>query len=1137
MGLKPLDSFFAPQILRKGTALSNARKIELDHVDEFFVRAFVNDTAWCYVYINWNFKGRLGLECECDQAQEGFLCEHIWATIQTVNGLGECALPSKVKSLIWLDEDEVEAIDDASDSEALSEIKNQFRRSEQPEKSKANGSQSGGQARIESDADSLVDRNAPNIIDVEFRQKSGSQEASLGPVLDERELGSLLGPLAEFGARQRTTGVIKGRPKNQLVYGLSINRSEFEPEPKLRLYFREPGSDSLRPLTPNRPAYNLEIGLEPEDKRLLQIIRDFNVGRSHWYSNHEHFSLDRVRLELILPDLIATGRFGLLPKPNRDPSDQGFLIIRHLDERQWQTKILVQEDPSGTNWQVHCRLWHAESATSLTDDFLIAFGQVFHADRCLGLPETQRMLLQRLLEKPIRVPKRNKAQFRRFLYERLSLEALELPPELQLREMAVAPQGALRLEKQASFWRGEVGVQYQDNFVPLASPQQLVFDPYSDQFFPRDIPREVELHGEIVELVTENLARISAGQDLLQVNAGNLLKVVHRMLDKGWAVSVAKEKIRQGGEFRIDIASGIDWFDLSGEMEFGDEVLPLPEILKRLEDNGFVRLDNGALGVLPDDWQKKFAALLKLGKTQDQSIRFNQSQAFLLDAMLAEREFVSFDKAFAKFRQRIRQFDGIEPRAVRPTFQGELRPYQLEGHSWLHFLRDFGLGGCLADDMGLGKTVQVLAMLDTWRQDRKRKKKQPEHRPSLLVVPKSLIFNWQAEAAKFAPRLRVLDFSGIGREALRDQIAESDIVLTTYGTLRRDITWLSEIEFDYAILDEAQAIKNSDSQTAKATRLIRAEHRLALSGTPVENRLSDLWSIFEFLNPGMLGSSQAFAELGNEGEKESLERLSKALRPLLLRRTKQQVLKDLPDKTEQTLFCEMEGRQREIYEEVAEFYRQSLLKKVQQEGIRKSKIHVLEALLRLRQIACHPALVNLDVNPKKARAKSAKFEVLLEQLESVISEGHKALVFSQFTSLLALLKPELEKRKIKFEYLDGGTRDRKSCVERFNKNDNIPLFLLSLKAGGHGLNLTSADYVFILDPWWNPAVEAQAIDRAHRIGQQRHVFGYRLIAKDTIEEKIIQLQQSKRQLAEAIISEDSSVIGSLTVEDLELLLK
>jgi hypothetical protein len=1114
MGLKPLDSFFSPAVRRKGITLFHAEDVEMDHLNEFVVRAFVTDTEYCCVRLAWYFERHLGVDCDCDQAQEGFLCQHIWAVILTVNGLPQFELPSKVNSLVWLNEEEIELIDNECDGEsdddsdddsddeageeAGEETDDRFGRSEQRKKSNANVSQSAAPARIESEQGSPVNLHGSTVIEAEFRQKSGMPDASLGPLLDERELGNLLGPLAEFGKRQQKTGLIKSRPKTQLIYSLSVDRSEFQFEPRLRLYFREPGNDSLRQLTPNRPAYNLELGLEPEDKRLLQIIRDFNNKRNHWYSQHEYFSIDQVRLELILPELIATGRFGLSPKPHRDPSDLNFRIIRHLDDRDWQTKIAVHEDPSGTAWQVHGRLWNAESATSLTDDFLIAFGQVFQADRYLRLPETQGKLLQHLLERQLRVPKRNTAQFRKFLYERLPLEALELPPALQLREAVIPPQGALRLEKQASFWRGEVGVQYQDNFVPLASPLQLVFDPYSDQYFPRDIPREVEIHGDVVELVTENLARISAGQDLLQVNAGNLLKVVHRMLDKGWAVSVAKEKIRQGGEFRIDISSGIDWFDLSGQMEFGDEVLPLPEILERLEDNGFVRLENGALGILPDDWQQKFAAILKLGKTQENSIRFKQSQAFLLDAMLAEREFVSFDKTFAKFRERIRQFDGIEPRAVCPSFQGELRPYQLEGHNWLHFLRDFGLGGCLADDMGLGKTVQVLAMLDTWRQDRKRKKKQPEHRPSLLVVPKSLIFNWQAEAAKFAPRLRVLDFSGIGREALRDQIAESDVVLTTYGTLRRDIAWLNEIEFDYAILDEAQAIKNSDSQTAKATRLIRAEHRLALSGTPVENRLSDLWSIFEFLNPGMLGSSQAFAELGNEGEKESLERLSKALRPLLLRRTKQQVLKDLPEKTEQTLFCEMEGRQREIYDEVADFYRQSLLKKVKKEGIKKSKIHVLEALLRLRQIACHPALVNLDITAKKARAKSAKFEVLLEQLESVISEGHKALVFSQFTSLLALLKPELEKRKIKFEYLDGGTRDRKACVERFNKSDNIPLFLLSLKAGGHGLNLTSADYVFILDPWWNPAVEAQAIDRAHRIGQQRHVFGYRLIAMDTI---------------------------------------
>ncbi|HMP79412.1 MAG TPA: DEAD/DEAH box helicase, partial [Pirellulaceae bacterium] len=579
------------------------------------------------------------------------------------------------------------------------------------------------------------------------------------------------------------------------------------------------------------------------------------------------------------------------------------------------------------------------------------------------------------------------------------------------------------------------------------------------------------------------------------------------------------------------VTSGIDWFNVDGQMAFGDTVIRLPQILKRIEPGNLVRLENGQFGMLPEGWMEQYGRLLQLGEQTDGPLRFRRAQGFLLDAMLAERERVTFDQKFVEFQQRVQQFAGIREVSVPATFQGTLRGYQCEGHNWLHFLREFGLGGCLADDMGLGKTVQVLALLETRRWERIQSK-QP-HRPTLLVVPKSLVFNWMAEAERFTPQLKFLNYSGQNRKTLTDQIASADVVLTTYATMRIDIGMLKDIEFDYAILDEAQAIKNAQALTAKAALLVRADHRLALSGTPIENRLSDLWSIFEFLNPGMLGICSVFTELGRgEATQDTLQRLGQALKPMLLRRTKDQVLKDLPAKNEQTIVCELESKQRKLYDEVLKYYRQSLTARINREGLNKSKIHVLEALTRLRQIACHPALID----PAHRRVKSAKLEALYENLESVIGEGHKALVFSQFTSLLAIVRQELDKRQFTYEYLDGQTSNRKRCVERFNNDPSVPIFLLSLKAGGHGLNLTAADYVFILDPWWNPAVEAQAIDRAHRIGQTKPVFAYRMIAKDTVEEKIVALQQSKRELAEAIVRADTSVIKNLSMDDLQLLL-
>ncbi|MDB5296023.1 MAG: Superfamily helicase, family, partial [Phycisphaerales bacterium] len=454
------------------------------------------------------------------------------------------------------------------------------------------------------------------------------------------------------------------------------------------------------------------------------------------------------------------------------------------------------------------------------------------------------------------------------------------------------------------------------------------------------------------------------------------------------------------------------------------------------------------------------------------------------------------------------------------------------------------------------KTVQVLALLEARRREREAAAtandaapagengngsanglagRRPPAGPSLVVAPRSLVFNWKAEAAKFSPGIRVLDHTAVDRVRSADHFEDYDLIVTTYGTLRRDMSYFKDVRFDYAILDEAQAIKNAASESAKAARLVRADHRLALSGTPVQNHLGELWSLFDFLNPGMMGSVGVFRDLSADAasrDATARELLSRSLRPFVLRRTKEQVAQDLPAKMEQTIICELERDQRKLYDELRDHYRTSLLDRVAKEGMNKAKIMVLEALLRLRQAACHPGLID----PKRAREPSAKLEALMDHIAEVVAEGRKVLVFSQFTSLLAIVKLRVEALNMTYEYLDGRTKDRQARVNRFQTDPDCKLFLISLKAGGVGLNLTAAEYVFLLDPWWNPAVEAQAIDRAHRIGQTRRVFAYRLIAKDTVEEKVIQLQQSKRELADAIINADNSLIRGLSRDDLEMLL-
>ena len=633
------------------------------------------------------------------------------------------------------------------------------------------------------------------------------------------------------------------------------------------------------------------------------------------------------------------------------------------------------------------------------------------------------------------------------------------------------------------------------------------------------------------EAAREKLGELGMRQDSYRpefwmLSAKSLPRVARELIGAGWHVEAEGKAFRSPGTTRVSVKSGIDWFELHGEVQYGDTSASLPQLLAAVRrGDSMVVLGDGTFGLLPEEWLKRFAPLAGLGEKGEDHLKFRQNQAALLDALLAAQPEVDMDAAFERVRRRIRSFQGVQAVTQPEGFRGQLRDYQCEGLGWMGFLREFGFGGCLADDMGVGKTAQVLATLEARREEGKG--------PSLVVVPKSVMFNWREESARFTPRLRVLEHHGTARDA--KQIPKHDLVLTTYGTMLRDAPSLAQIEFDYIVLDEAQAIKNATTASAKAVRLLRGRHRLALSGTPVENHLGELWSLFEFLNPGMLGEArvlQMSGGLARNPSEEARQLLAQALRPFILRRTKQQVARELPAKTEQTIFCELEGAQKKHYEELRDHYRLSLLERVRTEGLGRSKIHVLEALLRLRQAACHPGLLD----PKRVDEPSAKLEVLLAQLAEVREEGHKALVFSQFTSLLAIVRRRLDKAGVRYEYLDGATTHRQTHVETFQNDPECGLFLISLKAGGLGLNLTAAEYVFLLDPWWNPAVEAQAVDRAHRIGQTRPVFAYRLIAKDTVEEKVLELQKTKRDLADAILSEDNSLIRDLKSEDLELLL-
>jgi non-specific serine/threonine protein kinase len=543
----------------------------------------------------------------------------------------------------------------------------------------------------------------------------------------------------------------------------------------------------------------------------------------------------------------------------------------------------------------------------------------------------------------------------------------------------------------------------------------------------------------------------------------------------------------------------------------------------------YVKLADGTFGQIPEDWLERYKHLFGLAEETEKGLRVRDVQIPLLDRLLEDASEVEAAREFQERRERLRAFEQIVPQPLPQGFRGELRPYQKAGVDWLHFLHQYHFGGVLADDMGLGKTVQALVFLQSLKERGEAK------RASLLVVPKSLLVNWQREAARFTPELRILEFTGAGRQKDPSIFDEYDIVLTTYGTMLRDVEFLRTYRFHYVILDESQAIKNPLAKTARAARLLNADHRLVMTGTPVENTTFELWSQFAFLNPGLLGSLESFKEnfatpIESRGDEEAASTLRKLVYPFILRRTKAQVAPELPPRTERTLYVELEPAQRKLYNRLRDRYRAELLGLIETRGIQNARMKILEGLLRLRQVCIHPGLVEPTY-----REDAAKFELLFEMLETLRAENHKALVYSQFVEVLKRVRAGLEERGIAYAYLDGQTRDRHAQVDRFQSDPAVPFFLLSLKAGGVGLNLTAADYVIQLDPWWNPAVEMQAADRAHRIGQDKPVFIYKIIARETVEEKILQLQEKKRGLVEQLITTEESFFKSLTREDVEVL--
>lgn len=575
----------------------------------------------------------------------------------------------------------------------------------------------------------------------------------------------------------------------------------------------------------------------------------------------------------------------------------------------------------------------------------------------------------------------------------------------------------------------------------------------------------------------------------------------------------------------VEVRENNDWFDIYAIVHFGDYEIPFIQLKDIIlsKKREFI-LPNGEIAVIPEEWIEQYGELIAFSDTDNEGTTLKKHHL----ALVQELEGSSLAKVSINRKlEKLQNFDHIEDYPMPVGFKGELRPYQKAGYNWMKFLNQYHFGGCLADDMGLGKTVQTLALL----QDQKEQN-DGAIIPTLLILPTSLVYNWQMEAYKFAPELKTFIYTGTYRDKNVEQFKNYDIIITTYGIVRLDIEMLSNFYFNYIILDESQNIKNPNSNIFSAVQQLKSSHKLILTGTPVENSTMDLWSQMSFINPGLLGGQRFFKNnflnpIEKKQDVSKKEKLHTIVKPFILRRKKSQVLTELPPKIEQVWYCDMTEEQKSKYEEIKSFYRNKILDEIDVSGMGKTQIMLLQGLTQLRQIANHPRMVEPEWEGESGKMKAA-----MHMLENAIEKKHKILIFSQFVKHLSLFKKILNEKKINFAYLDGTTKDRQGEVEKFQNDDKLQVFLISLKAGGLGLNLTAADYVFILDPWWNPAIEAQAVDRAYRMGQKNTVHTYKFITRDSVEEKILKLQNAKKQLAEDLITVEESFMKSLTREDI-----
>ncbi len=1176
-------SRFTPLLRTRGDDFVRKSRVQVVTSTSSLVEAEVADRVKAFVQVRVVAGGALDLQCSCGYSRDHGSCEHLWGVLQFCDRAG--TLPS------------------VPDEQFLAEGRSLREAREAAEKARVarEAEERVASQRAQDEATRTMQQAMANAVPRDAHGLAMPATPAHDPrpwVQQLRAVRRLMSPDAElrrdahtFPAGKRIVYTVDAARSAQRDHGLVIDVGLQVPQKKAGVW------GATRTFRLTRAQWL--AAPDPLDREIAQLLlgstTEFDEDLAARPASRFVVSADAI--DITLRRMCETGRC----RVRRHAESRDELPLEWEGDDPWALRLAIRREGDSDSYGLEGWLERGDERLELHgvdlrtgDGVLIANGRVQRV-RDHGAHALTSALAIGTLQG---IPHAEAMDLLRELYALPQLPPMELPPELAVDTVEQQPVPRLSLRKTtASAWTPpefEAAVAFEYDGMRIHA------DLNAAGIVHEETGRIVRRHRVAESAYTHRLEQVGfrrsdepGRRSVLRIAESRGVGAAVELVREGWQVEFEGRTLRTAGPLALQVRTGIDWFDVDASVEFGGNTVRLPELLAALRrGERTIRLNDDSLGVLHDDWIDRTGLLAATGAVVEGRLRFAANQLGVLDVLLSALPEPDIDAAFAHAREQLTTFQGVHEADPPASFTGTLRDYQREGLGWLHFLRSFGFGGCLADDMGLGKTVQVLALLAA---------RQTEGAgPSLVVVPRSLVFNWVQEAERFAPTLRLLVHQGPARERDTSHFREYDVVITTYGTLRRDAPVMREMEFDYLVLDEAQAIKNSATASAKAARLVRTKHRIAMSGTPIENSIRELWSLLDFLNPGLLGKASVFAAhleqlerrdpmvpdlpdadasdgdepdaaahetesaetsaaptdaRGNEavpadGETERVDAtmvgagetsdtreasralLARAVRPYILRRTKAQVAPELPERLEQTLLVELSTKERARYDELRDHYRTSLFRQIGPGAIGAHRMHVLEALLRLRQAACHPGLID----PSRRDEPSSKVELLVSRVSDAVAEGHKVLVFSQFTTLLGIVRDRFDRDGIAYAYLDGDTTDRQRVVTRFQEDPACPVFLISLKAGGVGLNLTAADYVYLLDPWWNPAVEAQAIDRAHRIGQTRRVFAARLIARDTVEEKVLALQEQKRDLADAIIRADASVLSSLGREELELLL-